>query len=211
MLATSSFAVNKYSRKPFDLDSEADDKELRAWCQIHWQHTICKGINSCNAPTYHDCCISFSKRSCIKKNSHPPLQSASVLKIPSLRSSGSHQELYRWLKERLRFHQRMGKKTFFPTINTAHYDDDDDEYEDPEEKIQMLSKRCEQMVVELEKTKQEMELVRESNKRLVQSSKSWYNKYQELLSQTHDDAPSYAETTPQKAQKSFRSEELIQL
>src|SRR5687768_3592829 len=84
--------------KTFDLASDEDDKELMAWCRLHWQLTICKGIQGCNAPTYHDCCLSFSRKGCVKRTSHPQIQSASVLKIPSLKNTTSHQGLYRWLK-----------------------------------------------------------------------------------------------------------------
>ena len=85
-------SISTQTQKPprvYDLTSEEDAKELKNWCRIHWQYTLCKGIKGCNIPIYHDCCISFSKRGCIKRLSHPPLQSASVLKIPSLRKADS--------------------------------------------------------------------------------------------------------------------------
>src|SRR5688572_22231963 len=112
MMITTSTQTNRNMPKSFDIHSDEDDKELKAWCLLHWQHTLCKGMQSCNAPTYHDCCLSFSRKGCVKRSSHPMIQSCSILKIPSLRNSTSYEQLYRWLKERLRLHARLGKKTY---------------------------------------------------------------------------------------------------
>ena len=68
----------------FDPASEDDTQELKNWCSFHWEQTVMHGIKTNNAAAYHYCCLSFSKKGCLKKNTHPPFQSASVLKIPSL-------------------------------------------------------------------------------------------------------------------------------
>src|ERR1044072_6190100 len=100
MMVTTSTQTSKFSPKLFDLTSEQDDKALKEWCRLHWQYTILKGIQGCNAPTFHDCCMSFSRKGCVKRSSHPLIQSASILKIPTLRNSATPDDLYKWLKDR---------------------------------------------------------------------------------------------------------------
>lgn len=198
MLVSVSTQTLRNRPKQFDINSEEHDKELQDWCRLHWQMTICKGVNSCNTPTYHDCCISFSRRGCVKKDSHPSIQSASILKIPSLKIADSHEALYIWLKNRLKIHHNMGQKTFFPSINSAHFNEEDDEFNDPFEKAEVLSKRIVDMAQELEKTRAESMKIKEENKRLLHSSKTWFDRYQELLYKNKDEVASYAETTPIK-------------
>ena len=195
MISTST-QTNRNVPKLFELGSEDDDKELKLWCRLHWQYTLTKGIQGCNAPTYHDCCVSFSRRGCVKKISHPTLQSASVLKIPSLRNTTSPEALHRWLRERLTVHHNLGKKKlYFPSINIAHFDSEEDEEEDIGESAELLAKRC---VAVSEENHQ----LREQNKQLLFSSKSWHDKYQALLFKTEQDCnDSYTETTPLKAVK----------
>ena len=190
----------------FDISSDDDDKQLKEWCRLHWQLTISKGINGCNAPTYHDCCLTFTKRGCIKKDSHPVIQSASVLKIPSLKHSNSHEELYRWLKRRLKVHHQLGKTTYFPSINSPHFNEEDDSSEGAYEQLEFLGKRYNTAVTELDQLRQENENLKEENQRLAKASASWCKKYQELYFQNQDDTPSYAETTPFKSNKEIQTE-----
>jgi FtsZ-binding cell division protein ZapB len=203
--------THRYMPKRFDIHSEEDDKTLREWCQLHWQYIICKGINGNNAPTYHDCCISFSRKGCVKKSSHPGIQSASVLKIPSLKCSAGPDDLYRWLKIRLRTHHKLELKTFFPSINTAHFTTEVDYNEDSEEQLEVLGKRCNKAVEELAKARDEIDRLKQDNKALHSSTKSWYSKYQDLLSKEQDDAPSYTETTPVKQTKQSELDDFIKL
>ena len=185
--------------RPFDLASEEDAKELKTWCRLHFQHTISKGIQGCNTPIYHDCCISFSKRGCVKRLSHPSLQSASVLKIPSLRRADSPEDLYEWLRSRMIVQYNLGQKVYFPTINTAHFSSGDDDTEDEEQQSsEFLGKRMKELNEEKLKTEQEMNQLKEENNRLLGASRSWFSKYQELLLRIEDDKPSYTEVTPKK-------------
>ena len=211
MLVSTSTQTHRYSPKLFDVESDVHDKELKEWCRLHWQHTVCKGIQSYNAPTYHDCCVSFSKKNCVKKMSHPSIQSASVLKIPSLRNGSSHEELYRWLKERLRVHGRLGKKTYFPSINTAHFDDDDEHCEDKTEDMELLGKRFANTLHELDKARDEIHRLQEDNKKLLSASKSWCAKYQEIAFKHLDDTASYAQSTPLKPLKIQDVDDLLNL
>ena len=102
--------------------NDDDCQELKTWCRLHWLHTICKSVQNSNAPVYDDCCISFSRKGFVNRISHPLIQSASVLKIPSLRKVNSPEELYDWPRERMMVHLKLEKKLYFPSINmpTSH-------------------------------------------------------------------------------------------
>lgn len=183
-------------RELIDLDSQDDLRKLQDWCQLHWKETILKGVQGCNAPVYHDCCISFSRRCFTKKDSHPPIQTASILKVPGLRYAHNHMELYKWLRDRLTDQYRLGKKVYFPTVNTAHYTQDDDDGPDPYEQVRMLCKRVSDLTKEFDKHLDEVHRLREENKSLLQAKKHWYQKYQDLLYK--EETPSYMVMTPLK-------------
>ena len=192
--------------KSFNFADDDDIKELKNWCRLHWLYTLSKGISSFNAPTYHDCCLSFSRKGFVKKISHPAIQSASVLKIPSLRNVTSPEEFYEWLRDRLVLHQKLGKKLYFPSINMAHFNTED-EGEDQEDTGEMLNKRVEELSQEQKKTQVEIKRLKDHNHQLLSSSKSWCIKYQELLHQIEDEKASYMEMTPKKILKEVQSKD----
>ena len=211
MMITTSTQTHKNTPKPFDIHSDEDHKELKAWCRIHWQYTLCKGIQGCNAPTFHDCCLSFSRKGCVKRSSHPSIQSCSVLKIPTLKNTSNHEELFRWLKERLRLHSRLGKKTYFPSINVAHFTDDEDENVNIEEQMEVLGKRYHTTLLELDKVREENSRLTDDNMRLASASKSWCVKYQELLYKHQEETASYTQYTPIKPLRKEEDQELLKL
>jgi hypothetical protein len=188
--------------KKFNPASEDDEQDLKNWCWFHWESLFRKGIQSFNAPTYHDCCLSFSKKGYVKKNTHPPLQSASVLKIPGLKKATSPEELHIWLRERIEEHQRLGRKPVFPTINSPHLEEDSEEREDEcSQSAELLKKRCQNLVEMQKNSEEKIKKLTEDNQRLLASSKTWCLKYQELLASREDEKYSFAELTPQKALK----------
>lgn len=178
----------------FDPASEDDTQELKNWCSFHWEQTVIHGIKTNNAAAYHYCCLSFSKKGCLKKNTHPPFQSASVLKIPGLRNARSPADLYKWLRERIADHQRLGKKAVFPSVNMPHIELDSEEESGECQSAELLKKRCEDL-------DQKIRQLADDNQRLLASSKCWCLKYQELLASREEDKYSFGELTPQKAVK----------
>ena len=198
---------------PFDLDSNDDDLELKNWCRNHWDELIGKAVKYKNAPIYHECCLTFSKKGCVKRHSHPSLQSASVLKIPSIMSTTSPEAFHLWIRQRLKLRHRMDKPVYFPSINSAHFDEDTkEESDDMEDKVEMLGKRLEMMNDLQEKTNEEMRQLKEDNKRLLASSKNWHSKYLDLQFKWQDETASYADTTPCKKLKiSSNFENLLSL
>ena len=187
---------------PFDLESNKDDLELKTWCRIHWQELIDKIVKYKNAAIFHDCCLSFSKKGCVKRHSHPPLQSVSVLKMPSMMSLDSPEAFHLWIRQRLKLRQRSDQPLYFPSINTAHFgDNSNEEDEGMEDKVESLGKRVELLSLMHEKAHQELLALREQNTRLLASSRDWHSKYQELQMKWQDETASYADTTPCKKLK----------
>lgn len=100
-------------------------------------------------------------------------------------------------------------KTYFPTINSAHFSFEEEYQEDPEEQVELLGKRLNKALEELAQTKENLEKLKLDNKILVTSSQSWCKKYQELFHRDEEETPSYAETTPFKPKKDFTSTDFI--
>ena len=189
-------------RKQFSLASREDAQELKNWCRFHWADTLSKAMRNCNSPIYHDCCLSFSKKGFAKKSGHPELQSASVLKIPSLRSASSPEDMYEWVRERMLIHHRLGKTPVFPTINTVHISSQEDETDtEEEEQREYLGKRCQELAHQQREALEKITQLAEDNKKLQASSKSWCLKYQELLLTQDKDEYSFTEGTPRKPRK----------
>ena len=199
-MISSSTQTNCNGPRLFDLESKTDDQELMAWCRIHWQHTIDKGIQGGNSPIYHDCCISFTKKGCVKRLSHPSLQSASVLKIPSLRHATSPDTLYYWLRDRLAMHERLGKKLYFPSINVAHFHSEDDESDNLYDAVRMLNKRNDELAEEIVELERQLKASKEENRKMQGAVKSWFSKYDELIGTAYDGKPSHKEATPSYAE-----------
>jgi hypothetical protein len=182
--------------------SEDDQQDLMNWCRVHWDRTFCKDLDNSNVLFYHDCCICFSRRSYSKKNSHPPLQTTSVLKIPALKNAKTAEDFCRWLKERIREQQRLGLKPFFPDVNVPHVDHDieDDELADCQS-AELLKKRLYDLNEKHESAEKQINQLLEDNKRLLASSKSWCRKYQDLLDSKEDEKDSFLQATPKKVVK----------
>jgi FtsZ-binding cell division protein ZapB len=115
------------------------------------------------------------------------------------------------LKTRLRTHHKLDLKTFFPTINTAHFTTEADYAEDSDQQLEVLGKRCNKAVEELARAREQIDRLKQDNKALHSSTKSWYSKYQDLLIKEKDDAPSYTETTPVKQTKQYELVDFIKI
>ena len=161
----------------FRLDDPRHFELLREWSRLSWT-TIRKSIDSYNPVIYHECCFSFSRRGFAKKAGHCEIQSASVLKMPSLKAIQGHEDLFKWLLDRMKLYQRLGRKPVFPAINRYHADLED-ESEDTEKQIEHLGKRCDDLQRELVTLQSENKRLRVDNGRLLESSQSWCQRYHE--------------------------------
>jgi len=160
-------------------------------------------MDSYNPVVYHECCFSFSRRGFAKKAGHCEMQSVSVLKMPSLKALQGPDELYKWLLEKIKLHQRLGRRPVFPAINRYHTEVED-ESEDTEKQIEHLGKRCDRLERELAELQQENHKLRSDNTRLLESSQSWCQRYQESLEWT--DTHKHMQKSPDKTKWKDESE-----
>jgi hypothetical protein len=168
-----------------DLSIDLEKKEhlewLRSWCRVHWLSTFKRSLVYGNKLTYHCCCNSFSRRAFVKMAGHPPLLSIGVLQIPGLRNANSHEDLYQCLLEIIRETTKQGQHLPFPALNRHHVERDDPEEPEDQEKQIMLAKRNSELERELEKTQKQVADLKKDNDRMLQSTKNWHEKYEELL------------------------------
>lgn len=170
--------------KGLDLTRKSDLQELKMWCRIHWHKTVKKGLESCNKVTYHDCCFTFCRRGFLKKAGHPELESASVLRIPSLKYITTADQFYQWIVQKARERFQQGQRMLFPSINRLHVEEDSDLEVDEHG---MLAKRCEELSMDYQRSLTSISRLTEDNSRLLLACKNWCQKYHELLAE-HEDA-----------------------
>jgi len=168
-----------------DPTKETHQAWLRSWCRAHWLSTFKRSLVYGNKLTYHCCCNSFSRRSFSKAAGHPAIMSLSMLQIPGLRNAVSHDDLYQWLLDILVESSRRGNRVLFPGLNRHHIDraDQDEEICFDSEQYSLLAKRNNELERELEKTAKQLKELKKHNEKLLLSSKSWYEKYEQLLDQ----------------------------
>lgn len=163
----------------FNQDDKTHSLRLKEWCTYHWYGTIKKSMDSMNPVVYHDCCFCFSRRHFSKLCNHKPLESASVLRIPSFRNLVTHDDFYKWILEKIKVHQKLGRKAIFPSINKHHIEEESEMAE--EEEVVALAKRCQRLGDELYVAQTAIDRLTKDNKRLLDSSINWFTKYQESV------------------------------
>lgn len=181
----------------FDPENKDMRQALRRFCEETWEPDFKKAIHSGNPPVYHDCCCAFSRRTFCRHAGHPPLQSSSVMKIPAFKEMQDHKALYTWLLKTLQGNKRRGERCLFPRFNIVHNEDDPVDTEDKDMAIALLNKRIEELIKLNAQQEQTIKKLRTETDQLLHSSKSWYQKYQELLE--HPEKTGYsAFNTPMK-------------
>jgi hypothetical protein len=193
-VSSSSFRRGLVDKCLFNQHDKSDCLKLKEWCTYHWYGTIKKSMESMNPAVYHDCCFSFSRRHFSKRSNHKPLESASVLRIPSFKALQTHDDFYEWVMGKIKMHERLGRKPIFPSINRHHTEDQCEETE--EEEMAILAKRCQLLGDELCTAHGAIEKLTKDNKRLLESSLSWYSKYYESIER--GDQTDFLYQTPQK-------------
>ena len=156
---------------------------LKEWCRTHWTVTFRRAFLNFNVMHFRACCNSFSKRTFVKVASHPALQTTTLNKLPAFKTIETAEDLFRWLLQMAKNNEKFGEKTLFPTVNRHHHDIDqtEDEQTPDTEEQELLKKRCYELQSELENTKSLTRELQADNSRLLNSSKAWHAKYQELL------------------------------
>lgn len=188
----------------FDPSSTQHKSRLYHWCKSQWP-VFCKSLHHRNSIYYHECCNSFSRRHFYQLAGHPSLQTSTLVTIPSFKEVATSDDLFRWMLKMLTFNTRNGHQCYFPTINRYHVDQDHKVghkvgLEDEEEPTIYLKKRLLELNKELRGAQDRLCEVQAENKRLVQSSMNWYQKYQEVIEA--DKIPLEFQT-PQKAARNY--------
>lgn len=192
---TSSVRIDSSNQKNIEGDfvnatDPEDIERLKAWSQSNWP-TFHKSLFHSNTIYYHACCNSFSRRYFIRAAGHPALQTSTLYKMPSFRNVQSSEELFRWLLKTVKDNAKVGQQTWFPDINVIHRDIDEpcEDQRDNEEDLEAVSlkKRYHDLEKELTSMKNLLKIAESDNQRLVNSSRTWHMKYQELLDQKEPD------------------------
>ena len=165
----------------FDYTDPQHCQRVKEWCRTHWEPTIKKSMVSFNPLVYHECCFCFSKRAFSKKSNHRPLESSSILRIPTIKSIAGYDGLFKWILAKAKSRTQNGLKTLFPAINRYHMDLEEEE-DTEHHQVVYLAKRTEDLAKELHCAKKLAESLAAENKRLLDSSKNWYARYQEAVS-----------------------------
>lgn len=170
--------------REMDIGKNDDMQELKQWCVFHWHKTLKKSIENYNPIIYHDCCFSFSRRGFFKTAGHPSLESASVLKIPTLRHISSADEFHRWVLEKAKARLQQGRRSIFPEINKRHREE---ESEDDEDEVSRLLKRCKELGENYTAALRKIDELIRDNTRLQAACKHWCQKYHDAVLQQEDD------------------------
>jgi hypothetical protein len=166
----------------FDYTDPQHCQQVKDWCKMHWEATIKKSMVTFNPMVYHECCFCFSKRGFSKNSNHRPLESSSILRIPTIKNITGHEGLFKWIISKAKSRSQNGLKTLFPAINRYHIDQEEED-DTESHQVVYLAKRTEDLAKELHNTKKLVESLSSENKRLLDSSKNWYARYQEATSQ----------------------------
>ena len=178
-------------------------KELKQWCQANWDSTFKKSLEQSNPVYYHDCCTCFSRRGFCKISSHPALQTSSIQRMPSFKMVNSGDQFYRWLLGIFLINTSRGQRCYFPAINRYHVEEEIIEKDVVDEEAISLKKRVEEVynkISEHNKKIAELEMV---NQQLLASSKSWHQRYIDLLEKQESHFPVELQTPFKKKTKYF--------
>jgi hypothetical protein len=169
----------------FDPSRPAHRHKLREWCSLQWAPTFLRSFDSYNTIFYHDCCSCFSRRGFKRHSGHPPLQTRSILQISSFKEVASAEDFYQWLLGVLQRNHDYGQTTYFPGINRYHLTDQNMDQEEDDEDGVCLQKRLLEMKGSMERYGDKLRDLSLVNQQLLNSTKSWYQKYQDLLDEHH--------------------------
>ena len=189
------------SRAPvFDPNNNEHKARLYYWCKAEWP-TFCRSLLHQNSVYYHDCCSCFSKRRFSKLAGHPCLQTSSVITIPSFKEVESAADLFRWLLKMLTYNSKKGARCLSPAFNRYHIEEDSkvgQGRKSDDEEDTFLNKRVDDLNRELLQSKQLNTHLQKENHRLLESSKAWFQRYQEISDGCYQAIPSELQT-PKKS------------
>lgn len=127
--------------------------------------------------------------------------------MPTLRAITSEEELHSWIRNKMQERQKAGKTLIFPSINSPHLSPPDhlhDPLASPDSSF--LRKRCLELSHEKQDVLSQIDQLKADNAKLLSSSKSWFEKYQEAIQSREESR----HTTPVKKRiKREEEDELV--
>lgn len=203
--ARSTARVKVHTGARFDSSKAANRQKLMEWCRSQWKKTFKPSRDCNNMLYYHFCCGCFSKRRFLQQAGHPTEQTISVMRQVAFSDVDSPEKLYAFVLQLIAEASDRGMKTSFPSINCYHLDQTTADEQKPADEAQLLGKRLQEVVDQLECCKTKCQQLERHNTHLLQSSWHWYTRYQELFDR-QDNAELDLLQTPVKQKPNFNFE-----
>jgi FtsZ-binding cell division protein ZapB len=165
-----------------DLKDQQDCSKIRNWCEYHWAKCIKPCLENKNRVIFHECCVSFSKRSFSYKAGHPLEYSRSLKQLRPFKSGmSSDSEFYEWLIGVLKAREAAGNKPVMPVMNSYHYHSTALNADMLVRELQSLRAENNHLVDEYRRLMTQNQLLTNETERLRLSTATWYNKFNESL------------------------------
>ena len=187
----------------FDPDCKKHRQRLLQWCNETWNADFKRPMQGGNPPFYHDCCCAFSRRTYARHAGHPKLQSSQVTRIPTFKDLETSEDFYTWMYKLLCSNKRRGDHCFFPRFNVPHTEDDGVDEEETPARFQELNKRLQEATSMMTRHEETIQTLKTENEQLLHASKSWYQKYQELMDASDKTAEVLYATPMKKNNRNF--------
>lgn len=165
----------------FNPDCKKQRQKLHQWCLATWTADFKRPIQGGNSPFYHDCCTAFSRRTFAINAGHPKLESCQVTRIPAFKELETAEDFYNWLFRLLCSNKRRGDTCFFPRFNVVHSEVDGVDEQETPARVDELNKRLQEATSKMNRHEETIQTLKTENEQLLHSSKSWFQKYQELI------------------------------
>jgi|JI6StandDraft_1071083.scaffolds.fasta_scaffold04923_2 hypothetical protein len=179
--------ITEPEAKPIDIENEEHLKELMEWCEQHYEETIEKSRRNGNTISYHDCCLTFTRRRFTERSTHPKKETFSVFKLGTFKDVNSAKDLYEWLLKRIQNRHRVDRPAIFPSINMPHPNCDNQRFLDLMKQNRDLSNDYKDMSLKYSALLLDNQQLYTDVLRLKASSKNWHDKYQAILSKQETD------------------------
>lgn len=179
--------ITQPQARPIDIENREHLRELMAWCDQHYEETIEKNRKNGNSISYHDCCLTFTRRRFAERSTHPKKETFSVFKLGTFKDVNSAKDLYDWLFKRLVNRHRDNRPAIFPSINRPHPSCDNQRFLDLMKQNRDLSNDYKDVSIKYNALMLDNQQLYSDVLRLKASTKNWHDKYQTLLSNQEAD------------------------
>lgn len=179
--------ISQPQAREIDIQNEEHLRELMEWCEQHYEETIEKSRKNGNAVSYHDCCLTFTRRRFSERITHPKNETFSVFKLGTFKDVNSAKDLFDWLLKRIQNRHRVDRPPIFPSINRPHPNCDNQRFLDLMKQNRDLSNDYKDVSIKYNALLLDNQQLYSDVLRLKASTKNWHDKYQVLLSKQEND------------------------